>query len=743
MAGKRKRSAASQITPAMALSASPAISGGSKRLREELAEEDARILQLERKLGLKKGKVPKSFKVDGWDDLLGELGGDEPDNTIAHSPSEAEYHQWLTQKRQQTPAPSALTNQGHTGLVPDDENDRLLQCREVSDAGSTTNSIFNGFDSESDTQNLDTDEAAHHQKTRENPYIPPTHDVGSTKYVPPSLRGDINSKDSTALKRQLQGYLNRLTESNLHSIIKDVEKIYASQARGQVTASLVYAIMAQVSSTATLSDSFFVLHGGFVAALYKTVGESFASHIVTRVVADFRHEYLKASSEIPGEVGKALSKMTSNLVTFIAELYVFQVIACNLIFDLVRLFTNELSELNTELLLRVVRMAGKHLRKDDPQALKDVAGKLQSLLVAADRSRITERTRFMADMITDLKNNKPRAGLQESAIITSHVTAIKKLLGSLNPKRSAPAGPLRIGLQDIDESGSKGKWWLIGASYGGPSSSGQTRAHDVAQNADSSGEDEDLDRFFPDYGKAAKEQGLKTESQQAIFAAIAGGCNPNDAVSRFHKLNLGKNQRREVAFVLLQSAGAEQPYNPYYALVARKLCSDGRIRFAFQDQLWQVFRQLGESVFDDEGNEDQEDETFGQEDTRIANVGRLVGTLLAHSALSLKTLKCLDLPMVKPKTALLLEYMLIAVFKECQRIDSATGKNTSLERCFRDATTTSTLAAGLHFLLGKLGKSSRKPSRVKKGDVLVVRDGCKFAQEFLKSHALTHNSTIT
>ncbi|MBE3043732.1 hypothetical protein IMZ48_14400, partial [Candidatus Bathyarchaeota archaeon] len=484
---------------------------------------------------------------------------------------------------------------------------------------------------------------------------------------------------------------------------------------------------------------FFILYGGFVAGLYRVIGESFASHIVTRIVEEFQREYASAKEVLAGGT-QVIPKAPANFITFLSEFYVLGVVACNLIFDFIRLFLDEVSELNTELLLRLVRSSGKLLRKDDPSALKEVAGRLQTSLAATDPKLVTERTRFMVDTITDLKNNKLKAALQESAIASEHITTMKKFLGTLNTRRSTTTGPLRIGLKDIEESQTKGKWWLVGASFAGKPEAGKDGEAGKGEVSDAeNSDDEDLDIFFPDYIRVAKEQGLKTDAQHAIFAALAGASDHNDANIRFQKLNLNKNQRREVALVIVQAAGAEKPYNPYYALVARKMCGDGRIRFAFQDRLWYLFRRLGESVFEDEGDDEDEDDEAGLDDERLANVGRMAGSLVASSALSIKVLKCLDMPTIKKKTSLLLEHMLTAVFRDCRRRDK--GGSETLEKVFKEALSSPVLAAGLHFFLGKLGKSvGKKPKKgkkskvkVKKGDADVVKEGCEMARILLET----------
>lgn len=739
MATKRKRqvdgSAASDGSSKLRKS-SPHV---SKAVQDRLDEDDAQIAKLEKKLGMKgKKSIPTAFKEDGLDEFWEELGGEEHEESAGERQRKSEYDEWLAQKRGRSQAGrERQVKQANSEDEGGSRGGSELGDSADDSEGEDDNDAFEGFDDDlngdSGAEHSDAGEAEDSppKRVKENPYVAPTTgDSAVAKYVPPSLRKAAGSEDNTALRRRLQGLLNRLTESNIQGILKDVEGVYAAHPRGLVTSLLVEAIMAQTSNAATLSDTFFVLNGSFVAALYKVIGESFGSHIVTRIVEDFRQEYANAK-EVLADGSQVVPKPPSNLVNFLSNLYVFQVVGCSLIFDFIRLLLDEMSELNTELLLRVVRTSGKLLRKDDPQALKEVAGSLQSALAAIDPNQVTERTRFMVDTITDLKNNKLKAGLQESAIVTQHVTTMKKFLGTLNTRRSTTTGPLRIGLKDIEESQTKGKWWLVGASFAGKTETPKDGEPGKEEASDEESSDEDLDLFFPDYIRVAKEQGMKTDTQFAIFAALAGASDHNDAYIRFQKLSLNKNHRREVAFVLIQAAGAEQPYNPYYALVAKKMCGDGRIRFAFQDRLWYLFRRLGESVFEEDGDEDEDEDAVGLGEDRLANIGRMAGSLVASSSLSIKVLKCLDIPSIKKKTSFFLDQMMAAIFRDCRKRDK--GGDETLERIFKEATGSPVLAAGLHFFLGKLTKSIGKSKKVKRADVDTVKEGCKRARVVLET----------
>jgi nucleolar MIF4G domain-containing protein 1 len=310
----------------------------SSKVQSKLDEDDAEIAALEKKLGLKKGKkLPKSFAEDGLEDLMGNLAEDSEDDSKKRK---READDWLQSKRQKAQERQAAAIQIDEG---GDESDSDMEV-DLDDEvfGSDDDSEFDGFDPEENAP----------PKQRENPYIaPPTKkDVTpGQKYIPPSLRArqDPETESLTRLKRQAQGHLNKLSEANLISILAEFEKLYRDYPRQHVTSTIIDLLMGLICERSVLQDTFLVLHAGFIAALYKIMGMDFGAEIVQRVV-----ETLDAE----GDEGRGFEgKEGMNLVSLLAQLYNFHVIGSPLIFDYIRLFLAEITESNTELLLKVIR----------------------------------------------------------------------------------------------------------------------------------------------------------------------------------------------------------------------------------------------------------------------------------------------------------------------------------------------------------------------------------------------------
>ena len=242
----------------------------------------------------------------------------------------------------------------------------------------------------------------------------------------------------------------------------------------------------------------------------------------------------------------------------------------------------------------------------------------------------------MIETINNLKNNRTKTGIAGSEVILEHVVRVKKTLGSLNSRNIKTSEPLRIGLRDIRESDKRGKWWLIGASYKDVDGDAQDEVvgfhHDGLQGDSESNPLEGATE--KDLLQLAREQRMNTDIRRSIFVTIMSATDYDDAFHRLMKLRLKKAQELEIPKVIVHCAGAEESYNPYYTLVARRLCADRKLKWAFQFSLWSLFRRMGEGTDDDQNETEEEDENLGMRS--LVNLAKMFGTLVAEGALSMK-----------------------------------------------------------------------------------------------------------
>ncbi|KAG9606786.1 hypothetical protein KCV01_g5527, partial [Aureobasidium melanogenum] len=323
----------------------------SRAVKDRLAQDDAEIAALEKKLGIKSTKRSKAFADDGLDDLLEGLDDDEEEDGPKRKRSDDD--DWLRQKRRKVSQAAVADEPSEEDEEEEDEDmsgdedefdglDDIMDGLGESDEDGDLDGLEHGDEDDmgeddedgSDEDELDEDgsddmdekfedfdeddeeseEEAPVPKVRENPYVAPVPAGAAPvqKYVPPSLRG-APSSDTEALarlRRQIQGQLNRLSEANLLSILQTIEGIYQNNPRQYVTTTLIDLLLGLICDRTTLQDTFLILHAGFMAALYKVIGTDFGAQVIERIVTDFDRHYTG---------GTTAGKETSNLMSLVSE----------------------------------------------------------------------------------------------------------------------------------------------------------------------------------------------------------------------------------------------------------------------------------------------------------------------------------------------------------------------------------------------------------------------------------------
>ncbi|TGZ82766.1 hypothetical protein EX30DRAFT_316545 [Ascodesmis nigricans] len=622
----------------------------SRGVKDKMAQDDAEIAYLEKKLGIKTKKTPKSFEDDGLDFLLDGLDRDFLDEDEPIEEKSLRKDKKLKKMQKVEESEDDLSNiddmsDGLDGLLDNssDEDDGALSGpEEDDDFKEFSDDIDNDDNGDSDAVSDDKEPEAPSQPVRSRPDPTKPFVASAVKYVPPSLRKPASTETESLirLRRQLQGLLNRFSESNLIPILSDIEDIYRNNPRGDVTNILTDIILTSICDRSSLLDTFMILHGGFVAGVYKLIGTDFGGHIVQRLVEEF--EVYHAKNNGLG-IEDQVSKEATNLMSFLSELYNFQVVSSVLIFDYIRRFLSSLTELHTELLLKIVRNSGPQLRMDDPSALKSLVQLLQTSVVAAGgEGKLSTRTKFMIETITNLKNNKLKASNAAAAVNAEATTRMRKLLGSLNTRRLRATEPLRASLSDILNAGTKGKWWLVGASWAGPSAdtsavdtestaTAQTNEPPIPQVKVDDSDDDDLPAIT-DLTELARSHRMNTSHRRAIFTTLLSSSDYVDCATRLLKLHLPRSQYPTIAQVLLHCALAEPNYNPYYTLVATHLSLQNHaVRMAFQYSFWKRVDQL---------DPDSDEDTTVDEPSlqAVVNLGKLYAGLVGGGAATLGAL---------------------------------------------------------------------------------------------------------
>lgn len=100
----------------------------------------------------------------------------------------------------------------------------------------------------------------------------------SEKYIPPAVRAAIQSDDKKTtekllrLKKQLKGFINRLAESNMHSISTQIENLYMNNSRNNMNETLTNLLLDSLLSSVLTPERLLVEHVMLIAILHANVG---------------------------------------------------------------------------------------------------------------------------------------------------------------------------------------------------------------------------------------------------------------------------------------------------------------------------------------------------------------------------------------------------------------------------------------------------------------------------------------
>ncbi|KAG8803249.1 suppressor of glycerol defect [Serendipita sp. 398] len=677
-------------------------------------DEDREIAWLEYKLGIsqkEKGKsLDRILQKDGLDDLLDGLDDlfmeqSESEEDGLGEENEIGYDEGSEME--------SNTEEGDGDEIEDEDEDE-----DVKELATTAEKVFEApsdDDAKSDETGTSSDKMPN-----------PPESLKATNYVPPHLRQASSDEQARRMRvlRQLKGLMNKLSESNLATVLSSVEDIYRQHPRNDITTCLTSVVIESISSNASLLDNHISLNAAFVACLYRAIGIEFAAYFVQEIVTAYDNVY-QMTEERTTQIGEdPIGKESLNVIVCIAELYNFEVISYVLMYDIIRqLITKNMGELEVELLLKVLRISGRQLRQDDPLALKDIV-QLVSDNLSSRKGNLSSRTRFMVETLTNLKNNRIK---KADASGVESMERLKKFISGLS-KRYAGREPLRVTLKDLRSADTKGKWWLVGSAWAGDPLV-EAKQESISETRIPEHGSSDQQRLLA----LAKKQGMNTDIRRSIFVVLMSSDDYFDACERLSHLKLNEQQQREIIRVLLHCCGTERAYNPYYSLVGQKLCEQSySYRVTAQYCLWDFLRELGEQgvggaemIKTHDTHLDFATSSVSKE--RVRNIAKLYGWWISRESVTLTVLKPIDFLRVKPETQGFLDTMFRDIFVNSQvhaPLLSSTGlaslwvrndhRKEPLEKLALQATHHGALAQGLLLYFSKLTK--RCASKMKPGE---------------------------
>jgi nucleolar MIF4G domain-containing protein 1 len=236
----------------------------------------------------------------------------------------------------------------------------------------------------------------------------------------------------------------------------------------------------------------------------------------------------------------------------------------------------------------------------------------------------------------------------------------------------------------------------------------------------------------------ARQYRMNTSVRRSIFIAIMSASDYQDAHVRLLKLRLKRAQEQEIPRVLLRCAGAETAYNPYYTLIAKKLCTEKRMKMTFQFSLWDFFKRMGERDGLEE-SDNEEDETQAVELTEVVNLAKMFAGLVTDGPLSLTVLKTLNLAYLKDQARTFVELLLVVIILQSQEERSHGCDEKVLRTIFSKVADAPQIISGLQLFIKKVVAQSDLASQRERA---TVKWGSKVASDTLEMLRLTESVAL-
>ena len=302
-------------------------------------------------------------------------------------------------------------------------------------------------------------------------------------------------------------------------------------------------------------------------------------------------------------------KVVNNVVSMLCFLYSLKVVSCVLIFDVIKVLLKSFTEEDLEILLYILKSVGIDIRKEDPQALKDII----STVNEASAKVIDKSTRFQwfIETLTAVKNNNVA---KIPNYDKSDIEDIRKTFKSV-VKANPPN--LQLTLLDLHNAETKGRWWLVGAAWVG---------HEETDKADPL-------KFDSKLLQLARKNHMNTDVRRNLFCIIMSSEDYNDCYEKIIKLSLKDKQQREIIHVAFICALKVKTFNPYYTSIIKTFCESSKsFQITCQFAIWDRLKELDKLS-----------------ETKKRNFCSVLTSLLSTKSVSLSVLKIVNFAEIEAK----------------------------------------------------------------------------------------------
>ena len=403
-----------------------------------------------------------------------------------------------------------------------------------------------------------------------------------------------NQELSKQFKKELTSLLNKVAESNLSLILPALFSKITSfmdsykENSNILKTKITYEIISEILIKTIINQQ--VINLPIISCICSVIsllhfikfGQSFLFYFIKKCLEELNFSLTKKDQNINIEKYKY-----KNFFFIIIHLYIFENINSVFVYDLIKYLIDNFNENNSEYLLLLLSYTGINIRKENPINLKDIITlinmKYNDIKITND-SNATEKIKYIIDMINDIKQNKYlKFNLQDK------FNFFKDIIKKNKSESTVLNDKLEIELDKI-----------LKLSYE------QIFSDEVISNEEKIEEIVNLDtdelivkesqedaQTTAQLNNAMKKMGISTKLKKMIFINIATSSGVNDAFERLCRLNLNKEQKREIIKMIIKLCIEEPSYNPFYQLLMEKLLTlDKDNKYTYHYCIWDYMKIL-------------------------------------------------------------------------------------------------------------------------------------------------------
>ncbi|KAJ3250835.1 pre-mRNA-splicing factor cwc22 [Boothiomyces macroporosus] len=420
-------------------------------------------------------------------------------------------------------------------------------------------------------------------------YIPPAKLRQMQQQITDKTSEDYQRLTWEALKKSLNGLINKVNVSNIKEIIPEIFSENLIRGRGLLCRSLMKAQAASQPFTPVFAA---------VVAVINTKFPMIGELLIMRLLAQFRRAYKRSD--------KAACLSSTN---FIAHLVNHKVANEIVALQILTLLLERPTDDSVEVAVGYMRQVGAFLMSESPKACNAVFERFRGIL---HEGSIDKRTQYMVEVLFQIRKDKfsEHIAIKEELDIVEEEDQITHLIGLTDELDTQDS--LNVFKYDPEFLENEQKYEYMKREILGDESD------EDSEEEDSSEEDEEV-------LEAKRQMQIQDHTntnlvnlRRAIYLTIMSSLNFEECAHKLLKLDIPSGQEIELCNMVIECCSQEKTYVNFYGLLGERFC---RISPEWANAFTAAFEETYKTIHRYETN-------------RLRNIAKFYSHILATDALS-------------------------------------------------------------------------------------------------------------